>query len=67
MQKIFEPFFTTKDAQAGTGLGLAICYEIVQKHNGKISVKSAVGAGTTFTIELPAADSEDRHLMGGER
>ena len=67
LQKIFEPFFTTKDAQAGTGLGLAICYEIVQKHNGKISVKSAVGTGTTFTIELPAVDSEDRHLKGDER
>jgi signal transduction histidine kinase len=53
MTHIFEPFFTTKEIGKGTGLGLSISYDIVQKHNGSISVESTVGHGTSFTIELP--------------
>ena len=49
--RIFDPFFSTKEK--GTGLGLAIVYNIVQKHYGKISVSSAPGKGTTFTLLLP--------------
>lgn len=52
--RIFEPFFTTKPG-LGTGLGLPLSYSIVQSHQGTISVTSAPGAGTTFTIELPAS------------
>ncbi|MBI5632615.1 MAG: HAMP domain-containing protein [Nitrospirae bacterium] len=51
LSRIFDPFFTTKEK--GTGLGLAIVYNIVQKHFGKITVRSAQGKGTTFTIQLP--------------
>ena len=54
-QRIFDPFFSTKGAH-GTGLGLSVSYSIIERHEGSISVASEVGGGTTFTIELPAAE-----------
>lgn len=53
LSKIFEPFYTTKEVGKGTGLGLSICYDIIQNHNGEISVESKMDVGTTFTIKLP--------------
>ncbi len=53
-RRIFEPFFTTKPIGKGTGLGLSISYQIVvEKHGGRLTCTSAVGAGTEFLIEIP--------------
>jgi len=52
-ERIFEPFFTTKEVGKGTGLGLSLVYDIVQKHDGQISVESGVNQGTVFRILLP--------------
>jgi signal transduction histidine kinase len=52
IRSIFEPFVTTK-GERGTGLGLWIVKGIIQNHAGKLSVKSRMGRGTTFKIDLP--------------
>lgn len=51
--KIFDPFFTTKEVGKGTGLGLSLVYEIVQKHQGQITLESELGKGTIFHVLLP--------------
>ena len=52
--RIFDPFFTTKEVGKGTGQGLALVYHVVTKrHDGTISVDTAQGQGTTFTIRIP--------------
>lgn len=56
LTKIWEPFFTTKDF--GSGLGLTLVFKIVKEHRGEISVQSAVGAGTTFTVTLPVPQDQ---------
>jgi PAS domain S-box-containing protein len=53
-RKVFEPFFTTKPVGRGTGQGLALARALIQeRHGGQISLSSAVGEGTTFTLRLP--------------
>jgi len=53
IEQIFNPFFTTKDSDKGIGLGLSICYRIIEAHQGKIEVKSALKKGTQFIVSLP--------------
>ncbi len=54
LPKVFDPYFSTK--QKGSGLGLTVAYSIVDKHNGRLTVESELGHGTTFTIYLPASE-----------
>lgn len=53
VKKVFEPFFTTKDVGEGTGLGMSIAYNTIKKHHGQINLKSEIGRGTNFIINLP--------------
>ena len=55
LEKIFQPFFSSKEYGKGTGLGLSIAKREINDHGGELNVKSTVGKGTTFTIELPVA------------
>lgn len=57
-EKIFEPFFSTKPEVEGTGLGLPTSYGIITGHGGDITCNSAPGQGTTFTIKLPRATTD---------
>lgn len=54
MTRLFDPFFTTK--RDGLGLGLYICKQIIEDHDGSLTVKSDPGKGTEFSIWLPGLD-----------
>lgn len=57
IDRVFAPYFTTKDhgdQTRGFGLGLTICQKIVHLHRGTITMRSALGRGTTVQIDLPA-------------
>ena len=58
LKRIFDPFFTTKAVGKGTGLGLSLAYSIVQKHHGKLEVRSEVGVGSCFRVEIPLRQPE---------
>jgi signal transduction histidine kinase len=66
IDKIFDPFFTTKKIGEGTGLGLSISYGIIEKHGGRIEVKSEEGKGTRFTISLKLNPGIERRALNLE-
>ena len=53
-EKIFFAGYTTKGVGVGTGLGLAISQKIIEKHEGKIEVKTKLGEGSEFSITIPS-------------
>ena len=59
---LFDPFFSTRGVGQGTGLGLSVCYGIITEHNGRINVKSQLGKGSVFTVELPVF-AEEKNLV----
>ena len=63
LDQIFQPFFTTK--RKGSGLGLSICQRLVDQHEGTLSVESAPGKGTVFTILLPVRKAAEKQKGKG--
>jgi two-component system sensor histidine kinase HydH len=57
ISRAFEPFYTTREQ--GSGLGLAIVKKIVELHDGRVSIDSSPGRGTTVAVDLPVADGEE--------
>ena len=60
--RIFDPFFTTREVGEGTGLGLSVSDSITAAHGGTIELKSTVGVGTIFGVELPLPADEPERL-----
>lgn len=63
INRVFERFFRVEKSRSkekgGTGLGLAIVKHIMEAHNSKVSVTSAVGKGSTFSFKLPLGEDRD--------
>ena len=55
---LFDPFFSTRGVGQGRGLGLSVCYGIIADHKGRIDVRSELGKGSVFTVELPVVPEE---------
>jgi hypothetical protein len=64
-RRVFEPFFTTKP-DIGSGLGLSTAYSAVAGWGGEMSVESAPGVGTTFSVWLPSWTESEAHTQDAE-
>lgn len=69
LAKLFDKFYRVDNSDSrkigGTGLGLAICKEIVEGHDGEITVESIEKQGSTFTVKLPTHVSEYAVISDG--
>jgi hypothetical protein len=63
-KRLFKPFETTK--KKGFGIGLYQCKQVVEAHGGRIDVESREGVGSTFTVRLPLACSEQWAVISDE-
>ena len=63
ISKVFDPFFTTKEPGKGTGLGLSMAFGIMEKNNGKITIKETGPSGTTMMLTLPEERIEDEFMF----
>ena len=61
LPKLFHPLFTTK--AKGQGFGLPVCKRIVEAHNGRITVRSRVGEGSTFTVRIPLRRQSPEYVV----
>jgi two-component system sensor histidine kinase SenX3 len=70
LDRVFERFYRADQARSratgGTGLGLAIVKHIATNHHGRVDVRSRLGAGSTFTLRLPARPPETMSPLGSE-
>jgi signal transduction histidine kinase len=57
--QVFDPFFTTKEVGKGTGLGLSVCHNIIQQHNGEISLMSSEHGGAVVTMTFPLVKEDE--------
>jgi signal transduction histidine kinase len=66
LERIFDEFYqvTGPRQKGGTGLGLSLTRNFVEMHRGKISVRSEVGKGSSFTVDLPRAYASERMPSG---
>jgi two-component system sporulation sensor kinase B len=60
---VFKPFFTTKNPKRNFGLGLLYCYQVLNKHGGKIKIESEPEKGTAIYLSFPSKSRINRRLL----